>query len=101
MSTSALASEPLNHPNIATQITAQKRVTPAIPRRIPPVPIDAVQFDALSPYAANLCPLSGGVEFAGFRENFGESIGELIEAVLRRAVRERTTEHLEGMLSEQ
>ena len=54
-----------------------------------------------SPYAANLCPLSGGVEFAGFRENFGESIGELIEAMLRRAVRQRTTEHLEGMLSEQ
>ena len=31
-----------------------------------------IQFDGLSPYAANLCPLSGGVEFAGFRENFGE-----------------------------
>jgi hypothetical protein len=60
-----------------------------------------IHLAGLSPYAANLCPLSGGVEFAGFRENFGESIGELIEAVLRRAVRERTTEHLEGMLSEQ
>jgi hypothetical protein len=60
-----------------------------------------VRVDGMSPYAANLCPLSGGVEFAGFRENFGESIGELIEAVLRRAVRQRTTEHLEGVLSEQ
>ena len=53
-----------------------------------------------SPYAANLCPLSGWVEFADFREDFGESIGELIEAMLRSAVRQRTTEHLDGMLSE-
>ena len=59
------------------------------------------QVDGLTPYAANLCPLSGGVEFAGFRENFGESIGELIEAMLQRGVRQRTAEHLEGMLSEQ
>ena len=54
-----------------------------------------------SPYAANLCPLSGWVEFAGFREDFGESIGELIEAMLRRAVRQGATEHLEDMLGEQ
>jgi hypothetical protein len=55
----------------------------------------------MSPYAANLCPLSGGVEFAGFRQDFGESIGELIEAMLRSAVRQGATEHLDGMLSEQ
>ena len=54
-----------------------------------------------SPYAANLCPLSARVEFAGFREDFGESIGELIETMLRSAVWQRTTEHLDGMLSEQ
>ena len=58
-------------------------------------------MSVLSPYAANLCPLSGGVEFAGFRENFGESIGELIETMLWSAVRQRTTEHLDGMLGEQ
>ena len=44
---------------------------------------------------------ASGLSYAGFRENFGESIGELIEAVLRRAVQQRTTEHLEGVLSEQ
>ena len=56
---------------------------------------------SLSAYAANLCPLSGGVEFAGFREDLGESVGELIEAMLRSAVRQGATEHLDGMLSEQ
>jgi hypothetical protein len=49
----------------------------------------------MSPYAANLCPLTGRVEFAGFREDFGESIGELIEAMFRSAVRQGATEHLD------
>ena len=61
----------------------------------------SARLSDMSPYTANLCPLSGGVEFAGFREDFGESIGELIEAMLRSAVRQRATEHLDGMLSEQ
>ncbi len=39
--------------------------------------------DVLSAYTANLCPLSGGVEFAGFRENFGETIDEVGRGVLR------------------
>src|SRR5207244_1402338 len=43
----------------------------------------------------------GRVEFAGCGEDFGESIGELVETMLRSAVRQRTTEHLDGMLSEQ
>src|SRR6266567_6626143 len=43
----------------------------------------AMHVDGLSPYAANLCPLSCRVEFAGFCEYFGESIGELIQAMLR------------------
>src|SRR5258708_8189066 len=60
-----------------------------------------MQFDGLSPYTANLCPLSVWVELACFREDFGESIGELVETMLRSAVRKRTTEHLDGMLSEQ
>src|SRR5436853_1791240 len=55
----------------------------------------------LPPYTANLCPLSVLVELACFREDFGESIGELVETLLRSAVRKRTTEHLDGMLSEQ
>ena len=54
-----------------------------------------------SPYAANLCPLSGEVEFAGFREDFGESIDELIEAMLGSAVWQGTTEHFDGVLGEQ
>jgi len=32
--------------------------------------------DAMSPYMANLCPLFDWVEFAGFREDFRESISE-------------------------
>jgi hypothetical protein len=35
----------------------------------------------MSPYPANLCPLSGGVEFAGFGEDLGQAIGELVEAM--------------------
>src|SRR5437868_10585763 len=60
-----------------------------------------LQVDGKSPYAANLCPLSGRVEFAGFCEDFGESIGELIQAMLRSLIRQRATEHLDSMLSEQ
>ena len=55
----------------------------------------------LSPYTANLCPLSVGIEFAGFGQDFGQSIRESIEAMLRRAVWQRATEHFDGMLSEQ
>jgi len=40
------------------------------------------QVDGLSPYTANLCPLSFGFEFAGFSEDFGEPIGKVFEAVL-------------------
>jgi spore coat protein A len=53
------------------------------------------------PIRDNLCPLSAWVELSCFREDLGESIGELIETVLRSAVRQRTTEHLDGMLGEQ
>src|SRR5258706_4282857 len=59
------------------------------------------QLDEKSPYTANLCPLSVWVELAGFHEDFGETIGQLVETMLRIAVRQRTTEHLDGMLSEQ
>ena len=44
--------------------------------------------DALSPYMANLCRLSVWVELAGFREDLGESIGELVETMLRSPVRQ-------------
>jgi hypothetical protein len=53
-----------------------------------------------SPYTANLCPLCLGFEFARFREDFGEPIGKLVEAMLRIAIRQRTTERLDGMLGE-
>src|SRR3954470_24492723 len=55
----------------------------------------------MTPYVANLCPLSGWIEFARFDEDFGEPIGELIETMFGSAVRQRTTEHLDGMLGEQ
>jgi hypothetical protein len=58
-------------------------------------------FAAGGPYPANLCPLSGGVEFAGFGEDFDEPIRELIETMSGRAVRQRATEHLNGVLGEQ
>ncbi len=58
-------------------------------------------FDEKRAYPANLCSLSCGVEFAGFGEDFGQSIGELIEAVSGSAVRQRATEHLDSVLSEQ
>src|SRR5436309_631847 len=38
---------------------------------------EVIHISEKSPYAANLCPLSGRVEFAGCGEDFGESIGEL------------------------
>jgi hypothetical protein len=41
-----------------------------------------------SPYMANLCPLSGGVEFAGFGKDFDQAIGELIETMSGWAVRQ-------------
>jgi hypothetical protein len=52
------------------------------------------------PYTANLCPLCFRLELVGFREDFGEPIGELIETMLRIAVRQRTPEHLDGVLCE-
>ena len=61
----------------------------------------AIHMSEKSPYTANLCPLSAWFELAGFREDFGESIGELIEAMLRSAIWQRAAEHLDGMLSEQ
>ena len=52
-------------------------------------------------YPANLCPLSGRVEFAGFGENLCQPIGEPVEAVSRRAVRQGSAEHLDCVLSEE
>src|SRR5215813_2564393 len=63
--------------------------------------LEAIHMSEKSPYAANLCPLSRGVELACFCEDLGESIGELIETMLGNAVLQRTTEHLDGMLGEQ
>ena len=38
-------------------------------------------------------------EFAGFAEDFGEAVGEPVEATARSAVWQRAAEHLEHMLS--
>src|ERR1700733_12804935 len=58
-------------------------------------------MDVSSPYPANLCSLSCGAEFAGFGKDLGQPIGELIEAMSERAVRERATEHLDNVLGEE
>ena len=55
-------------------------------RKSPSVQPKRRQKDVKRPYPANLCPLSCWVEFAGFRENLAEAIGDAIEAVSRRAV---------------
>ena len=67
---------------------------------IMPKPGKSALFRIAGLYGQSL-PAMRLVEFAGFREDFGESIGELVEATFRRAVRQRTAEHLDGMLSEQ
>ncbi len=53
-------------------------------------------MDVKSPYPANLCPLSYWVEFAGFGEDLGQAIGEPIEAMSGRAVRQRATDDVYG-----
>ena len=58
-------------------------------------------IDGLATYPANLCPLFGRAEFAGFREDLGQSIGESVEAASRRAVGQGSTEHLDCVLSEE
>src|ERR1700674_1921298 len=60
-----------------------------------------IHLSGLSPYTANLCPLSVWFELAGFRNDFGQSVRELVEAMLRSSARQRAPEHLDGMLSEQ
>jgi hypothetical protein len=57
-------------------------------------------FNDLCVYPANLCPLSGGVEFASLGEDFGQSVGEPIKAASGRAVWQGSSEHLDGVLSE-
>ena len=42
-----------------------------------------IHLSGLSPYTANLCPLSVWVELASFRQDFGDSICELVEAMLQ------------------
>src|SRR4051812_30202859 len=58
-------------------------------------------FYDMATYPANLCPLSGRVEFAGLREDLGQAIGEPVEAVPRRARRQGSAEHFDCMLSKE
>ena len=73
--------------------------------RVPGDPSGAVGPDApfndIATYPANLCPLFGRAEFAGFREDLGQPIGEPVEAVSRRALRHRSTEHFDCVLSKE
>ena len=64
-------------------------------------PDHPIHLDVKSPYTANLCPLSGWADFAGFGKDFGESIGELIKTMAGGAIRQRAPEHLDGMLGEE
>jgi hypothetical protein len=52
-------------------------------------------------YAANLCPLYDGADFANLGEDIGEAIGEAVEAASRRGIWQGSAEHLDGMLSEE
>ena len=58
-------------------------------------------FDEMPTYTANLCRLFRRVEFAGFREDFGQPIGESVETASRRAIRQRSTEHFDCVLSKE
>ena len=60
------------------------------------VPAPAGVWSALP---ANLCPFSGRGDFARFRDDLGEPIGEPVEATARSTVRQSTTEHFQYMLS--
>jgi hypothetical protein len=55
----------------------------------------------LETYPANLCPLFGWAELAGFGEDFGQPIGKAVETASRRAVRQGSTEHLDCVLREE
>ena len=55
--------------------------------RMTPGYAEVIHLAVLSPYTANLCPLCVWFELAGFRKDFGESIGELIETMLGSAFR--------------
>src|SRR5579864_2345493 len=49
----------------------------------------------------NLCPLSGGAEFARFAHNLGEPVGKAVEASAGVTMRQHASEHLEHVLSRQ
>jgi hypothetical protein len=55
----------------------------------------------MATYLANLCPLSGRAEFAGFGEDLDQPIRESIEAASRRAVRQGSAEHFDCVLSKE
>src|ERR1700680_3624539 len=59
------------------------------------IPSEGNWAGGMATYPANLCPLFGRAEFAGFREHLGQPIGEPVEAVSRRAVRQGSTEHFD------
>ena len=48
---------------------------------------------------ANLCPFSGRREVACFDKDFGEAVGEAIEANASSVFWQRAAEHLQHMLS--
>jgi hypothetical protein len=55
----------------------------------------------MAAYPANLSRLSGRFEFARFGEDLSQPIGKPVEAASRRAVRQRSTEHFDSVLSTQ
>src|SRR5271169_3083634 len=52
-------------------------------------------------YPANLCSFSGYVELAGFREDFGKTVGETVQTAAGSACRQAASEHLQDVLSGQ
>ena len=58
-------------------------------------------FHESATYTANLCPLFGRAEFAGFGEDLGQPVGEPVETASRRALRQGSAEHLDCVLREE
>ena len=86
--------------SISTELTAFTHNGVKFPRTVSRE-FGAVHFGGMATYTANLCPLFGRAEFADFREDFGQPIGEPVEATSRRAVRQGSPEHLDCVLSEE
>ena len=68
-------------------------------RRLPRPSATSAITSELATLPANRCPFSWCGELAPFTEDFGEAVGESVEATARSSVWQRPTKHLERVLS--